>query len=80
MCESLQGKLNNAVIYPELESLIVNPSNEKKEYKPSKYGFNNVIVNAIQSEELNIRSSRRSRSGNLKRNIKHTESKFYRIV
>ena len=54
MCESLQGKLNNAVIYPELESLIVNPSNEKKEYKPSKYGFNNVIVNAIQSEELNI--------------------------
>lgn len=54
--QSITGKLNNAVIrvYPELENLTVTPSTEQQIFKSSKYGYDNVIVEAVQSEELNI--------------------------
>lgn len=40
--------------YPELEDLIITPSNSEQKFKSSKYGYNNVIIEAIESEELSI--------------------------
>lgn len=40
--------------YPELESLEVIPTSEKQTFKSSEYGYDEVIVNAIESEELNM--------------------------
>lgn len=54
--ESLTGKLNSGIIheYPELENLEITPSMEEQHFKSEKYGYNNVIVNAIESKELNV--------------------------
>lgn len=54
--QSLVGKLNNAIVheYPELEDLTVTPSMEEQHFKSEKYGYDNVIVRAIESKELNI--------------------------
>lgn len=46
-------------VYPELEDLIVKPTTEEQKFKSSKYGYNNVTVEAIQDENLkaeNIKS------------------------
>ena len=40
--------------YPELESLEVIPTSEKQTFKSNEYGYDEVIVNAIESEELNM--------------------------
>ena len=55
----LSGKLNNAIeyVYPELENLEVTPSGEEQKFKSKKYGFDNVTVHAVESEELNIMPS-----------------------
>lgn len=54
--QNIIGKLNNAVIkeYPELEDLTVTPSAEEQHFKSEKYGYDNVIVKVVESEELNI--------------------------
>lgn len=56
---SLAGKLNNAVIkeYPELEDLEVTPSTEQQSFKSNKYGYDNVIVKRIESNELTVTPS-----------------------
>lgn len=56
---SLSGKLNNPIeqIYPELEDLEINPSMEQQNFKSKKYGYNNVTVKAVESEELSIMPS-----------------------
>lgn len=55
----LTAVLKKVVIkeYPELENLIVTPSNEEQKFKSSKYGFDNVTVKGIETEELNITPS-----------------------
>lgn len=54
--KTLIGKINNKEIeiYPELEDLIITPSSSEQKFKSSKYGYNNVTVEAIESEELSI--------------------------
>lgn len=54
--ESLTGKLNSGIIheYPELENLEITPSIKEQHFKSEKYGYNNVVVNAIESKELNV--------------------------
>ena len=54
--QSLIGKINNAIvkIYPELEELEVTPSAEEQLFKSSKYGYENVKVKAVETEDLNI--------------------------
>ena len=56
---NLKGKLNNAIeyVYPDLEDLEVTPSGEEQKFKSEKYGYNEVTVKAIESEELNITPS-----------------------
>lgn len=45
-------------IYPSLEKLEVNPSGEKQVFKhPESYGYDEVIVNAVGSEEINFTPS-----------------------
>lgn len=52
----ISGKINASIIevYPELEVLEVNPSLEKQEFKSEKYGFEQVIVEAIPQKTLDI--------------------------
>ena len=54
--QTLTGKLNNPTTktYPELENLTVTPGFTEQNFKSSKYGYNNVRVNAIEAKELNI--------------------------
>lgn len=40
--------------FPELEDLEVIPSGEEQNFKSNKYGYDNVKVKAVESEELNI--------------------------
>lgn len=53
---SIKGKLNNATryIYPELENLEVTPNTEEQHFKSDKYGYGEITVKAIESEELSI--------------------------
>ena len=53
----LSGRLNNAVekVYPELEDLIIKPSSVKQTFKSKKYGYDEVEVEAVESEKLNIK-------------------------
>lgn len=54
---NLKGKLNNAIKkeYPELENLEVTPSMERQEFNHSNsYGYDNVVVKAVETENLNI--------------------------
>jgi surface protein len=41
-------------IYPELEDLEITPKAEEQNFKSNKYGYNNVKVKAVESEELHI--------------------------
>ena len=41
-------------IFPELEDLEIIPSTIEQNFKSNKYGYNNVKVKAVESEELNI--------------------------
>ena len=52
----IQGLLNsnNLKIYPELEDIEITPSTEEQNFKSSKYGYDNVTVKAVETEELNI--------------------------
>ena len=52
----LEGKLSNAIVkeFPELEDLEVTPSGVEQNFKSSKYGYDNVKVNAVESETLKI--------------------------
>ena len=47
--ETISGNINGSIkkIYPELESLEVNPSLEKQTFKSEKYGYDEVIVNEV---------------------------------
>ena len=54
--ERLNSKLNIGIerLYPELEDLTVIPSIEEQHFKSEKYGYNDVIVKEIETEELSI--------------------------
>lgn len=44
-------------IFPELEDLEVTPSAVEQKFKSKKYGYDNVTVKAVETEELNVTSS-----------------------
>lgn len=44
-------------MYPELEDLIVTPSNEEQKFKSSQYGFDEVTVKKVEGEILEITPS-----------------------
>lgn len=50
---NLKGNLNNAILheYPELEDLLITPSEEEQHFKAEKYGYDTVTVNKIETEE-----------------------------
>ena len=52
----LTAKMNKTIVklLPELEDLEVTPSGEEQKFKSSKYGFDNVTVKAVPSDELVI--------------------------
>ena len=54
--EKINSKLNIGIerLYPELEDLTITPSIEEQHFKSEKYGYDNVTVKAVESEELNI--------------------------
>ena len=54
--QNLKGKTNASTVkvYPELEDLTVTSSTEEQHFKSEKYGFDNVTVKAVESEELSI--------------------------
>lgn len=54
--ENIKGKLNNkeVQVYPNLEDLTITPSGKEQHFKSNQYGYDNVTVKAIESEELNI--------------------------
>ena len=47
-------KIHGKKVYPELENLVVTPSGEEQKFKSEAYGYNEVTVKAVQSEELVI--------------------------
>lgn len=47
-------KIHGKKVYPELENLVVIPSGEEQKFKSEAYGYNEVTVKAVQSEELVI--------------------------
>jgi hypothetical protein len=52
--QKVVGKINSSMIYPDLEDLEVTPSGQEQNFKSSKYGYDNVKVKAVESEELTI--------------------------
>lgn len=56
---SLKGNIGAGVIkeYPELEDLVVTPSNEEQKFKSSKYGYDEVTVHKVEAETLEITPS-----------------------
>jgi hypothetical protein len=52
----LSGKLSNAIVnvYPDLEDLEVTPTSVEQNFKSSKYGYDNVKVKAVESDNLEI--------------------------
>ena len=62
---NLSGKLSNAIVnvYPQLENLTVTPKREEQIFKhPNSYGYDEVIVKAIESETLNITPTEETQS------------------
>ena len=53
---NIKGKIGHATekLYPDLEDLHIVPSGEEQHFKSEKYGFDNITVDAVESEELNI--------------------------
>lgn len=52
----LETKTNASIIreYPELEDLRITPTASEQKFKSEKYGYNEVIIEAIESEKLNV--------------------------
>lgn len=46
--------LEEKILIPELDNLVVIPTAEEQHFKSNKYGFGNVTVKAVESEELSI--------------------------
>lgn len=61
-------------VYPALEDLEVTPSTEEQNFKAEKYGFDNVKVQAIETEEITLEPSVEAQ------NIEPTEGKFINKV
>lgn len=57
--QHIKGKVNNTVVkvMPELEDIEITPSGVEQNFKSSKYGYDNVKVRAVESEEINITPS-----------------------
>lgn len=53
---TLNGELNASIIkeYPELENITITPTQEEQKLKSEKYGFGDVTVKAIDSDEIVI--------------------------
>lgn len=53
--QTLKGKIYSGVIkeYPELEQISITPTDEQQIIRPSKYGFNEVVVEPIDFEQTN---------------------------
>lgn len=47
-------KVDIQKVYPELEDLEVIPTGEEQTFKSSKYGYDNVTVKGVETEELNV--------------------------
>lgn len=54
--EKLTGELNSSIkeIYPELENIEIEPKLEEQYLTSEKYGFGEIIVHKIQTENLQI--------------------------
>ena len=54
--QKIVGKIgvNTLKIYPELEDLEITPSTTEQNFKSGKYGYDNVKVKAIETEEITI--------------------------
>jgi len=51
----IRGEVQVAKVYPELENLTVTPSKTIQSFNhPDSYGYNNVVVKAIDCETLNV--------------------------
>ena len=48
----IKGKIDGSKIYPALEDLEVTPSYIEQNFKSAQYGYDNVKVKAIESEEI----------------------------
>lgn len=49
---SINVKVEQNKVYPPLEDLEVTPTKEKQNFKSTKYGYNEVVVNAIPEEYI----------------------------
>lgn len=66
--ERIQGKTNASFVYPELEELIVMPSEEEQTFISEKYGFSSVTIEGdsnLKSENIKIGTSIFGIEGNL---------------
>ena len=54
---SANGSASGSKIQLGLENLVVNPSLEEQNFKPTRYAYSNVKVNAIEADSLNIKPS-----------------------
>lgn len=54
--QSLKGQLNNAIekVYPELEDITITPTSIEQNFKSSMYGYDNVKVKAVASDNLDV--------------------------
>lgn len=51
----IRGEVQVAKVYPELENLTVTPTKEVQSFRhPNSYGYDNVVVKAIDCETLNV--------------------------
>ena len=56
----VKGKLSNPILnhYPDLENLEITPSGEEQKFNhPDSYGYDEITVKAVESEELKITPS-----------------------
>ena len=56
--EGVETEIDILKEYPELEDIVITPTLEQQQFKSDKYGFENVIVNAINAKELRIEPSK----------------------
>lgn len=55
---NLELELGMVQVYPSLEDLNIKPSGKKQIFNhPNSYGYDNVVVEAVASDELNIKPS-----------------------
>ncbi len=53
--QTLKGKIYNGVLkeYPPLEKISITPTDEQQTLRPSKYGFEEVVIEPADIENFN---------------------------